>query len=59
MGEGMRMTREAFQKLIDENLAWLRELPQSPERDHIDIIVRQCVDHYYPPEPAGGPGGER
>jgi hypothetical protein len=42
-----RMNREAYQKLVDENLQWLIQQPRSLERDHIEMILKASVNHEY------------
>lgn len=39
--------KEAFQRLIDRDLEWLMEQPRSPERDHIEAIIKQTIDLHY------------
>lgn len=44
-----RLTRDAYAHLVEEDLAWLRSLPRSPERDHVVVqVVAASVDVYYP-----------
>ncbi len=49
----LKITRSAYQKLIDGDLAWLRitlrDQPRTPERDHIAMVLAASVDLYYPP----------
>lgn len=42
-----KLTRSAYQKLIDEDLAWLDTLPRTLERDHVREIVRLSPKHEY------------
>jgi hypothetical protein len=49
-----KMSRSAYQKLIDEDIAWLMEQPRTLERDHIVQILRHSVETYYEPERKGG-----
>ena len=42
-----RLTRDAYARLVEEDLAWLRSLPRSLERDHVIEIVVASVDIYY------------
>lgn len=39
--------KEAFQRLINRDLEWLMEQPRSPERDHIEAIIKQMPDLHY------------
>lgn len=39
--------KEAFQRLINRDLEWLMEQPRSPERDHIEAIIKQTIDLHY------------
>lgn len=41
------LNREEFEKLIGEDLAWLRKQPRTLERDHIEQIVNGAAAHYY------------
>ena len=41
------MINEAFQRLIDRDLEWLMEQPRSPERDHIEAVIKQTIDLHY------------
>ena len=36
---GMMVNREAYQKLIDEDIEWLMKQPRSLERDHIVSVI--------------------
>lgn len=42
-----RLTREAYQKLIDENRDWLAQQPRTLEREHIDAILKCAVEYEY------------
>lgn len=44
-----KLTKEYYQKLIDEDIDWLLKQPQSLERDHIRTILVWSVDALYPP----------
>lgn len=39
--------KEAFQRLINRDLEWLMEQPRSPERDHIEAVIKQTLDLNY------------
>ncbi len=41
------MTREAYDKMIREDLAWLEKQPRTLEREHIILIVKHSADHEY------------
>ena len=38
---GMMINREAYQKLIDEDIEWLMKQPQSLERVHIVVVLKK------------------
>lgn len=44
---GTTLNRPAFQKLVDEDLAWLLEQPRTLERDHVEQIVKKTPELYY------------
>lgn len=54
--ERNRLTRKAYAKLIDEDLAWLREQPSSLERHHIAAILEKAVEYEYGSAPQQGEG---
>lgn len=43
-----KMNKASFEKLVEENLAWLQSMPHSVERSHIIMIVKDSPTHYYP-----------
>jgi len=46
-----RLTREAYAKLIEEDIKWLESCPRTLERDHILLILKDAVrDEYDVPE---------
>lgn len=47
MGDGTRLNRETYERLIAENRAWLAKQPRTLERDHIDLILKASPDHEY------------
>lgn len=47
-----RLNREAFERLIAENIAWTEAQPRSLERDHLVAILRDSARLYYEVEPA-------
>lgn len=46
-----KLTRRAYQKLVDEDLVWLRGLPRTLERDHVISIVEASPELEYPYDP--------
>lgn len=46
--QARKMTRIAYVKLIEGNLEWLRDQPETLERDHIELIILESVNIYYP-----------
>lgn len=42
------MNRSAFEKLIAENLDWLLKQERTLERNHIEAILRDAANKYYP-----------
>ena len=44
---GMMVNREAYQKLIDEDIEWLLKQPRSLERDHIVSVLKNGVERIY------------
>jgi hypothetical protein len=45
--EVSRLTREAYQGLIDEDIAWCREQPRTLEREHVIAVLKADVDVLY------------
>lgn len=43
----MQICKEAYQKLINEDLQWLLKQPKSLERDHIEAVLRKSVELLY------------
>ena len=41
------INREAYQKLIDEDIEWLLKQPRSLERDHIVNVLKNSVEWVY------------
>lgn len=41
------MIKEASQSLINSDLEWLMKQPKSPERDHIESVIKQTIDLHY------------
>jgi hypothetical protein len=44
----MKLTREDYEQLIDEDLAWLERMPSSLERQHIMQVLLASVEYEYP-----------
>ena len=44
---GMIVNREAYQKLIDEDIEWLLKQPRSLERGHIVSVLKNSVERIY------------
>lgn len=42
-----KLTKMAFKKLIEEDIAWLEKQRRTLERDHIISIVKECPVFYY------------
>ena len=41
------VNREAYRKLIDEDIEWLLKQPRSLERDHIVNVLKNSVEWVY------------
>src|SRR6185436_15773181 len=53
-GESKKLTRSGYERLVAEDIAWLRSLPRTLERDHVILICKQSVEQEYPaPIPQG------
>jgi len=44
----MKMSIDAYNKLITGNIKWLNEQLDTCERSHIEAIVLDSVNYYYP-----------
>lgn len=53
--ESKKVTRVAYEQLVNEDLAWLLKQPRTLERDHVEAIVRASVDVEYPPKTTTAP----
>lgn len=42
-----RMNRQGYQQLVDEDIAWLKTVPRTLERDHILMILERAVGYEY------------
>jgi len=47
----LTLNRQAYQQLVDEDLAWLAQQPRTLERDHIEQIIRWSIRVLYDGEP--------
>lgn len=43
----MRVSRRAYQELIDIDIEWLLRQPRDLERDHIEAVLRKSVELLY------------
>ena len=43
----MVVNREAYQKLIDEDVVWILKQPRNLERDHIVSVLKNSVERIY------------
>lgn len=48
-----RLTRAAYKRMVDENIAWLDKQPRTLERDHIRTVLERAVDYEYGPDHDG------
>ncbi len=48
MGDGTKLTRAAYEKLIAEDVSWVMQQPRTSERDHVVLVLRASVDLLYP-----------
>ena len=47
----LKITKQEYSKLINEDLEILRQyLPDSPEHDHIRLVLCNSIDMHYPSE---------
>lgn len=44
---GARLNKDAYKKLIAEDIAWLEEQPRTLERDHTIDVLRWSIDALY------------
>lgn len=42
-----KLNRSAYQRLIDENIAWLMKFPRTLEREHTIFVLRDSVRCHY------------
>ena len=54
-----RLTRWAYESLVAENIAWLKTMPRTLERDHILAILGEAVRYEYDSDYARGVADER
>ena len=45
------LTKEAYEKLVAEDIEWLDKQPRSLEREHIALILKDSPRLYYEIEP--------
>lgn len=50
-----KMNRWGYQKLVDEDVAWLEQQPRTLERDHVIKVVKESVEAEYGKAPEGSP----
>ena len=55
----MRLTRWAYESLVAEDIAWLKTMPRTLERDHILMILGEAVRYEYDSDYARGVADER
>jgi len=44
----MKVNKETYRQLIDEDIAWLRKYPRTLERGHIIDVLEWSIDQLYP-----------
>jgi hypothetical protein len=44
----LRLNKEGYEQLIDEDIAWLESMPRSIERDRIIVVLLASVEREYP-----------
>lgn len=44
---GMMMNRESYERLIQEDIAWLNTMPRTLERDHIIAVLEDSTNRIY------------
>lgn len=47
----LTLTKVCFQRLVDDDLTWLLKQPAGLARDHIEHILRDAPNQYYPKAP--------
>lgn len=49
---GTTLNKKAYMELIEDDIAWLKEhTPDGCVQSHIEGVLAQSVDHYYPETP--------
>ena len=48
----LKLNKEAYQELVDEDIAWLLKQPDTLERKHIECVLRDSVYRLYPDIPS-------
>ena len=41
------LTRAAYRRTVEEDVAWLRSQPRSLERDHIELVLWDSIEALY------------
>ena|SRR5688572_21499065 len=52
-----KLNRPAYERLIQEDIEWLLTMPRTLEREHIEALLRDSANVYYPngdPWPTNG-----
>lgn len=44
----MKINREAYKSLIDDDIEFLSSLPDTMEKRHIEAVLLGSINHYYP-----------
>ena len=44
----IKLNKDSYQELIEQNIEWLNKQPQTLEREHIKKIVLDSINFYYP-----------
>ena len=55
----LKINKQAYTKLIEQDLEVLRKLPHSLELDHIKLVLTSSIDMYYPSDGSSQPSTER
>ena len=46
-----KLNRETYEKLIEEDVAWLRTMPDTLQSDHIEQVLWWSIKALYPSQP--------
>lgn len=52
---GCKLNLAAYERLIEEDIAWLRQQPHGLESYHIEQVLEWSITALYPPRPCDGP----